>query len=127
MSTKHTFSNWALWRAWIKSFEIKSNDIISCIAIILACLAVGLLTLRLPEHRAYHRATVRYVGVRHGSKRPGAQALVELPSGAQVFLQTRAFIPNLKEGAALCVQEMQDRIWGRTTYLNALPSRCLAN
>lgn len=127
MSDKHTFSTIALWIAWAKSFEIRLVDAMACFAVVAGCTFAGLFTLRLPEHKAYHRATVRYVGVRHGSKQSGARVLVALPNGDQVFLNTRAFVPNLATGAALCVQELKDQIWQRTTYVNALPSRCLAN
>lgn len=125
MSEPQTFSHFQIWRARLQSLEIRTKDVAACSAVILGCIAAGLFGLRLPEHKAYHRGVVRYVGVRHGVKSAGARVLVELPSGRKVFLDTNGYVAGLKEGAAICVHELQDSIRGTISYANALPNRCI--
>ena len=99
---------------------------VACLSVIAGCLAIGLFTLTVPDHKAYHKAKVRYVGVRHGSKQPGARVNVELADGRAVFLTTRAYVPGLASGSEVCVQELENTWWrGGTYFTNALPSRCV--
>lgn len=125
MSAKQTYSRFQFLKAWVKAHAPRPVEALSLLAILLGCLIFGALTLVLPEHKAYHKGKVRYVGVRHGSKRPGAHVMVDLPNGKSVFVTTLAYVPSLEEGAQICVQELRGMIRGGTFYKNALPSRCL--
>lgn len=126
MSTKQTYSRFHFYKAWFKAHRPGKKEVLAAISISLGCVVIGLVGLRLPEHKAYHAAVVRHVGVRHGSKQPGARVRVELPNGRQVFVQTRAYVSGLKSGSQICVQELKDMLWGSTFYRNALPQRCQA-
>ena len=106
-----------------KTAEWKTNAT-ALAAILAGCLVVGFLTVRIPEHRAHHIARVRFVGVRHGSKAPGAKVWAELATGRNIWVKTRRYNTNLVEGARICIEEVQDKIWYTGSFLLAHPSNC---
>ncbi|MDJ0826671.1 MAG: hypothetical protein QNJ16_14305 [Rhodobacter sp.] len=122
----NTHTNIALIRAYIRTLEwgLAAK---AALAILGGCLVAGLLQLRAPEHRAYHKARVRYAGARLGSKKPGVRFEAELPDGRSVWMSSMRYNPDLKPGAIVCVQELRDRIWDSTLYMLALPSKCVTD
>ena len=125
MSERLTHSNFTIYKAWIASFGIKKRDVIAFGAVILGCIVLGFLAVRTPVHKAFHRAQVTHIGVRLGSSKPGAQLHVETETGQALAVATRAFVPNLKKGAVICIREMKDTLWGGTMFQHTLPSNCV--
>lgn len=116
-----------MWQAWLKSLELRAVDVASCLSIIGACIIVGLLTLKVPVHRAFHRARIKTVTVRLGSSHPGASLFVELPDGRNVMLDTVFVQRKLAAGVEICVQELTDAIRGGTWFQHTTPDRCVSS
>ena len=114
-----------MWHAWLKSFELRAVDVASCLSIIGACIGVGLLTLKVPTHRAFHRARIKTVTVRLGSSHPGASLFVEIPDGRNVMIDTVFLQRKLAPGVEICVQELTHAIRGGAWFQHTTPDRCV--
>jgi len=123
MTNNITHSTFDILKARLAVADWSSNARAAA-AVILGCLAAGLLTLRIPEHKAFHRARVRVIEGRIGSKRGGIRMLLDLPDGRQVWLASARYNALLKAGAEICVHEMRDALRGGAAFELALPARC---
>ncbi len=124
MSTTTNIRSRDLIRAWFATSTVTLRDIAMTALVCLGCTVAGLLTLRVPAHRSFHRATVRRIFGDFASKRPNILIEVETESGRRVLLSAVAYNPELREGAKLCVNEMKDTLRGGAIWALAPPWQC---
>ncbi|XKD84164.1 hypothetical protein ACIRQ6_08660 [Algirhabdus cladophorae] len=99
---------------------------IPALAVLLGCAVMAAATVSVPKHVAYTKARVARYSVRHGSKNFGVRIFAETPSGRSVIVNSRAYNPQLKEGALICLHEFanQMRPYARTRFTLAPPYKC---
>lgn len=118
-----SISTFQMITAYIRTSDFKDNTV-ALLSVIAGCMIFGALTLKHPEHRAFHRARVSYIGVRLGSKSPGVRFMSKLENGQEIMTTSPRYNPNLRPGAVVCLQELKEKFWGATYYVLALPSKC---
>lgn len=111
-------------KAWFATSAITWRDVFMTLLVCVGCTLAGLLSLRVPVHRTFHRATVRKLVGSFASKQPNIMIEAETDSDQIVFIKAIAYNPELREGARICVNEMTDAIRGGRIFTLALPSQC---